>query len=176
MKSHFRSLILAIFSSAALAGVAEEPRVEPTTAMPAQAAAESFPGLRVVLSDRQFKKMNLDRLDPKDISSIDEAINRYYQGQAGARRAFEENRYRDRFGLPDFVLEEWKEQPPLRARVVKWEGGNSFRLDNGQVWKGFDSIPYELPGRLVEIQPRARGQFNLAVDGFNTTARVQRIK
>jgi hypothetical protein len=66
--------------------------------------------------------------------------------------------------------------PPLRAKFLKWEGGNRFKLDNGQVWEGAEPITYELAGRDLEIQARPHGQFALVVDGVNTTLRVIRLR
>lgn len=82
-----------------------------------------------------------------------------------------------RFGLPDLGLnQEWKDQPSLTGRVKGWVGGNSFRMDNGQVWEGVEPIPVELVNRQVEIAPRPNGQFVLIVEGRNTTVRVRRVR
>ena len=64
----------------------------------------------------------------------------------------------------------------LKAHCTGWVGGNSFKLDNGQVWEGLETITFELANRDVEIQPRPAGGFALTVDGKNTTIRVNRIK
>ena len=66
--------------------------------------------------------------------------------------------------------------PPLKAKVTKWEGGNRFHLDNGQVWEGFEPITYELVGKDIAIQARPHGQFALSVEGLNTTLRVMRLR
>jgi len=81
-----------------------------------------------------------------------------------------------RFGLPLGDDVDWRSQPPLKAKVVKWESANRFILDNGQVWEGYESIPYELAGKNIEIQARPHEQFALTVEGKNTTLRVIRLR
>ena len=82
-----------------------------------------------------------------------------------------------RFGLPDISFsQEWKEEPGLDATVTNWVGGNSFKLDNGQVWEGMEPIPYELVNRKITIAPRPNGQFALEIEGKSTTVRIRRVK
>ena len=81
----------------------------------------------------------------------------------------------EKYGLP-FTDGDWRSMPPLKARVKKWDGGNRFVLENGQIWEGFQPITYELVGKEIEIQARPHGQFALVVDGVNTTLRVMRLR
>lgn len=157
----------------------------------ASAQETTFPGLKAVLSEAEWKRAGLDRLTPDEIGVIDAALIRHQAG-ATARLQTELAKARTvaattpapaanpglmaRFGLPLFDEGDWRTMPPLRAKVVKWEGGNRFRLDNGQVWEGHDTITYELPGRDIEIHARPHGQFALVVDGMNTTLRVMRLR
>jgi hypothetical protein len=152
-------------------------------------AQSSFPGLKAVLSPAEWERAGLDRLTPDQIGVIDAALIRHQNG-ANAQVQAEIAKIRNeaaptspaspgffaRFGLPLFNDSDWKAMPPLKAKVVKWEGGNRFRLDNGQVWEGFEPITYELPGKEIEIQARPHGQFALIVEGNNTTLRVMRLR
>lgn len=155
------------------------------------AAQTTFPGLKAVLTEAEWKRAGLDRLTPDEIGVIDAALIRQQAG-ATARLQGELATARtaatapaaaqpspglmQRFGLPVFNDNDWRSMPPLRAKVVKWEGGNRFRLDNGQIWEGHDPITYDLPGKEIEIQARPHGQFALTVDGLNTTLRVIRLR
>lgn len=157
-------------------------------------AQTTFPGLKTILSNVEWKRAGLDRLTPDQIGVIDAALIRHHAGAtaqlqtelATAREAAttatttataEQKRgWLQRFGLPLFDDSEWRAMPPLKARVVKWESANRFKLDNGQVWEGFDPITYELVGKDIEIQARPHGQFALSVDGVNTTLRVMRLR
>jgi hypothetical protein len=81
----------------------------------------------------------------------------------------------ERFGIPT-LNNDWRSAPALKARATGWVGGNSFALDNGQVWEGTEPIPFEIAGRDIEIQPRPAGAFALSIEGKNTTVRVRRVK
>lgn len=158
------------------------------------AVAQTFPGLKAILTEAEWKRAGLDKLTPDEIGVIDAALIRQQagvtarlQGEVAAARAATPPApavapapaapgLMQRFGLPLFNDSDWRSLPPLRAKVVKWEGGNRFRLDNGQIWEGFEAIPYELPGKEIEIQARPHGQFALVVDGQNTTLRVMRLR
>jgi hypothetical protein len=153
-------------------------------------AQETFPGLKSVLSAAEWKRAGLDRLSPDEIGVIDAALIRHQSGTtaklqtelATARETVtavtveQKKGILQRFGLPVFDNTDWRALPPLKAKVVKWEGGNRFVLDNGQVWEGFEPITYELVGKDIEIQARPMGQFALVVDGVNTTLRVMRLR
>jgi hypothetical protein len=152
-------------------------------------AQASFPGLKSILSEAEWKRAGLDKLSPDQIGVIDAALIRHQAGAtAGLRNELAEARTAaattvkanpgvlERFGLPLFDDADWRTLPPLRAKVVKWEGGNRFKLDNNQVWEGYEPITYELVGKEIEIQARPHGQFALVVDGANTTLRVMRLR
>jgi hypothetical protein len=157
------------------------------------AAQTTFPGLKAVLSAAEWKRAGLDRLTPDEIGVIDAALIRNQAGTTAqlqtelakartvattttAPAAAQSPGLMSRFGLPLFDEGEWRTMPPLRAKVTKWEGGNRFRLDNGQVWEGHEAITYDLPGKDIEIQARPHGQYALVVDGVNTTLRVMRLR
>ena len=82
----------------------------------------------------------------------------------------------ERFGLSKGSDSDWRKQPPLLARCTGWQGGNRFVLDNGQVWEGLDSIPFELEGKQVIIEARPLGGFALKLDEKSAVIRVQRVK
>jgi hypothetical protein len=156
--------------------------------------ADDFPGLKVIMTADDYARAGLDRLTPDQIHVINAALIRHFRANvsvAAERKAAEQvtttpahtaavapERKRsglDRFGLPLFNGD-WKNEPILKARATGWVGGNSFALDNGQVWEGLEPITVELVGREVEIQPRPAGAYALNVEGKNTTLRVRRVK
>lgn len=152
------------------------------------AASTTFPGLKAVLSEAEWKRAGLDRLSPDQLGVIDAALIRH-QAALTAKHQTEVAKaaeaapaakpapgIMERFGLPLFDQTDWRSLPPLRARVTKWQGGNRFLLDNGQVWEGYEPITYEIVGKEIEIQARPHGQFALVVDGVNTTLRVMRLR
>ncbi|MDI1336882.1 MAG: hypothetical protein PSU94_11935 [Lacunisphaera sp.] len=153
-------------------------------------AQQTFPGLKSVLSAAEWKRAGLDRLSPDEIGVIDAALIRHQSGAtaqlqteltaarsiATAVAVEQKKGLLQRFGLPVFDDADWRTLPPLKAKFVKWEGGNRFKLDNGQVWEGFEPITYDLVGKEIEIHARPMGQFALVVDGVNTTLRVMRLR
>lgn len=168
---------------------------------PAAFAQPSFPGLKAVLSEAEWKRAGLDRLSPDELGVIDAALIRREAGVT-ARHQTEISSVRasaaaapaaaasatfgaapkpaegwlQRFGLPFADRDDWRSLPSLKAKVVKWETANRFVLDNGQAWEGFETISYELVGKDIEIQARPHEQFALSVSGVNTTIRVMRIR
>lgn len=156
-------------------------------------AQNSFPGLKSILSETEWKRAGLDRLSPDEVGVIDAALIRHHvqtvtehqsalaavqaATPASAERAAEPKRgLWERFGLPTIKGSDWRDLPPLQATVTEWISANRFKLDNGQVWEGLQPITYELVGKPIEIHARPSGQFALTVDGKNTTLRVTRLR
>lgn len=159
-------------------------------------AADSFPGLKAVLTPEEWQRAGLDRLTPDQIGVIDAALIRrtkaaavqheaaVAQARTEAQRAAlpqppvepaQKKRFIDRFGLP-FLDDDWRSLPPLQGKVVAWEAPNRFRLESGQIWEGTEAIPYELPGKEIEIHARPNNQFVLVVDGKSTSIRIFRLR
>ncbi|MCR6628980.1 MAG: hypothetical protein NVV74_02395 [Magnetospirillum sp.] len=163
---------------------------------PLCSAQETFPGLKSVLSAAEWERSGLNKLTPDELGVIDAALIRYNlrtadqmrrtiaasqpaQSVASVSSPNADNAPKgwfEKFGLPVFNNSNWRDLPALKAKVVRWEGGNRFVLDNGQVWEGFERITYDLPGKNIEIQARPAGQFALVVEGTNTTIRVMRLR
>jgi hypothetical protein len=157
-------------------------------------ASEPTPGLKDLLTEAEWKRAGLDRLSPDQIGVIDAALIRNHvrtlkahETELAAARASapavteavaaeKKRSFLQRFGLPTFDEVNWRDIPPLQAKVTEWVSANRFKLDNGQVWEGVDNITYELAGKSIEIQARPRGQFALSIEGLNTTLRVMRIR
>lgn len=158
-------------------------------------AEEIFPGLKAVLTEAEWKRAGLDRLTPDEIGVIDAALIRRQattsaQHKADVAQATQAAKAAAAvaptapltpddthfFGLQRSKSIDWRTVPPLRAKVVKWEGGNRFRLDNGQLWEGTEPITYDLPGKQIEIQARPAGNYALVVEGGNTMLRVVRLE
>lgn len=168
-----------------------------TLALAVSGTEPAFPGLKAVLTPAEWQRAGLDRLTPDEIGVIDAALIRRAAANAAQQKAeiqqarasaapvapppaalepAQKKRFLDRFGLPFLDDADWRNLPPLTGKVVAWESPNRFRLDNGQVWTGVDDIPYDLPGKDIEIHARPNNQFVLFVDGKNTTVRVLRLR
>jgi hypothetical protein len=150
-------------------------------------AAETFPGVKSIMTPEEYARAGLDHLTSDQIGVIDAAIIKHYaqtvnvQAKQAAQQIVEEKESRswiERFGLPDLSFsQDWKDKPSIKAHCTGWVGGNSFKLDNGQVWEGLqETITIDVAGKDVEITARPGGFFALTVEGKNTTIRVHRIK
>ncbi len=146
-------------------------------------AENYFPGLKVVLTPQEFARAGLDKLTPDQLGVVDAAIIRHYvrtienvAAQANIEASNDNERgWLSKFGLPD-VGDDYRDKTGIKGRCTSWVGGNSFRLDNAQVWAGIEPITIDLVGKEIEIQPRPGGMYDLVVNGKNTTIRVRRVK
>lgn len=148
-----------------------------------------FPGIKIVMTPEEFAKAGLAGLSDDQLAVINQAIARHYN-QTVAKAATEEAQqmtdqavaaekqksWLATVGLPNPFTGDWKDQPSVKGTCTGWATGNAFKLDNGQVWEGIEPIRMELSGHDIEIQTRPNGQFDLVVDGKNTTYRVIRVK
>jgi hypothetical protein len=162
-------LILVLASSAAWAGEPE------------------FPGLKAIMSEADWKRAKLDRLEAEDVRLINEAFSRYLKGEPSQRsepvvvggEATPPAKKRSlwaRFGLPAPAEKKQPEPAVMHARATAWQGANGFVLDNGQVWQGIDPIREELVGHDIGIQEGRFGSFLLLIDGVETNVRLHRVK
>jgi len=156
----------------------------------AASAQSTFPGIKVIMTPEEYARAGLSVLTPDQLGVIDAAIIRHYahtvttaanqqaeQISQATIAAEKKTSWLSHFGISDTSSEpDWKSTSGLKAHCTGWVGGNSFSLDNGQVWEGIDPITVELANRDIEIQPRPMGAFALVVDGKNTTLRVRRVK
>ncbi len=173
-----------------------------TVGFAADQPAKPATNLLDLLTKEEWRLSGLDRLSSSQRSIIDAALSRNAKLVVDSAVAAREGRPVDSsllvnppssptptaspgtvhrsglgatFGLEEY-LGDWRDLPVLTASVIKWVGGNSFELDNGQVWTSEEKIPYELPGKAITIAPRPFGNFALVVDGRNTTILVTRVK
>ena len=158
-------------------------------------ADTSFPGLKKVLSDAEWKRAGLDLLTPDQIGVIDAAMIRQQvqatraavvaattppepdPAMSPAVNAAKRASFWERFGIgksksPD----SWRNQPPMVAKVTAWQGANRFVLDTGQVWEGVETIPYEILGQTVTIEARPLDSFALKLNANSVAVRVRRVK
>ena len=158
-------------------------------------ADPSFPGLKKILSDSEWKRAGLDQLTPDQIGVIDAALIRH-QAQAvraaelaaatppepdpaasPATNAAKRASFWERFGVGKSKSPaDWRNLPPMAAKVTAWQGANRFVLDTGQVWEGVEPIPYELLGQTVTIEARPLDSFALKLNADSVAVRVRRVK
>ena len=164
-----------------------------TLAASALAAEPVFPGLRSVLTSAEWQRAGLDRLTPDQIGVIDAALIRHHLRavpapavtpapapsatvSAPAPAPAPKPGLLSRFGLTRLTDSDWRNQPPLEARATAWLTSNRFTLDNGQVWEGIETIPFDVAGKDIIISARPMESFALTLKSGSAAIRVRRVK
>ncbi|MFD0740004.1 hypothetical protein ACFQZQ_12030 [Lysobacter koreensis] len=132
------------------------------------------------MTPEQFKAAGLDQLDAQQLANLNAWLNRTLvsettkAAQTAKKQVEEENRGFLAFGSTE----------PIVGRIAgEFRGfgsGRSYTLDNGQVWQQVDSASLagvRKTSPAVKITPSVIGNtWYLSIDGYNTRARVQRVK
>jgi hypothetical protein len=172
-----------------------------SSATSVSAAETVFPGLQTVLTPAEWKRAGLDRLTSDQIGVIDAALIRHLlrtvpapaptppasapAPQPSAALAATATPTADpkpksglleRIGLTRHTGPDWRDQPPLEARATAWLTVNRFTLDNGQVWEGTETIPFDLAGKDIVIEARPNESFALKLKSGSAPIRVRRVK
>lgn len=148
--------------------------------MPLAGTALAQQTIEQQMTPEQLKATGLERLSSQELANL----NAWLQGklQVETAKAAEEARAEtahDRRGL----FERTSSEPVLATLDGEFKGfgrGRSYTLDNGQVWQQIDDASLTIAARSnpkVKITPGIVGQsWYLSIDGYNTRAKVQRVK
>ena len=132
------------------------------------------------MTPAQFKAAGLDQLNAQQLANLNAWLNGTIQAEATkaavtAKKQVED----DNRGFLNFGSSE-----PLVAKMIGdfrgFDSGRSYTLDNGQVWQQTDAASLagvRLSSPQVKITPSMIGNaWYLQVQGYNTRAKVQRVK
>lgn len=138
------------------------------------------PPIQQQMTPAQFKAAGLDRLNAEQLANLNAWLNGTIQAESSkaavtAKKQVED----DNRGFLNFGSSE-----PVVGRIVgEFRGfgrGRGYTLENGQVWQQTDDATLagvKLSNPQVRITPSMIGNaWYLAVDGYNTRAKVQRVK
>lgn len=132
------------------------------------------------MSPQEFKDAGLNKLSPQELAKLNAWLGRKIdtvatEAAAGAKQKVEtENR-----GFFNFGSDE-----PIGARMTSpfrgFGKGREYTLDNGQVWRQLDDaslVGAKAENPEVRINPSKLGNiWYIAVKGYNTRAKVERVK
>ncbi|MFZ5635662.1 MAG: hypothetical protein ACOY82_03650 [Pseudomonadota bacterium] len=132
------------------------------------------------MTPEEFKAAGLDKLSPEELARLNAWLGRKIdtvstEAAAQAKDKVEqENRGFFHFGSSE----------PIVSRITgEFRGfamGRTYTLENGQVWRQTDGaslVGAKLTDPEVRINPSISGNaWYLAVKGFNTRAKVERVK
>jgi len=146
----------------------------------APAFAQSMPPIEQQMSQEEFKAAGLDKLSPDELARLNTWLGRTIttettKAAAVAKQAVvEENRGFATFGSDEPIVSR------IAGRFDGFHEGRTYTLENGQVWKQLEAASLEgvhVDSPEVTIKPAVIGNaWYLQVKGYNTRAKVQRIK
>jgi len=150
------------------------------------AADSDFSSLEERMTGQEFRETGLHKLSDEELA----ALNRWIHRHSLAEHEWAEQQARsgdgntasgpeDRRGL----FSRDRGDTPIHARIVGtfngWTGKTVFELDNGMVWQQTDGTTFFVSGMdnpEVIIRPALFGTWRLQVPGYDSQARVQRIR
>jgi hypothetical protein len=138
------------------------------------------PPIERQMTPEQFRAAGLEKLSAEELAQLNAWLNRTVETETAKaaveakRRVVDENRGFITFG---------SNEPIVGRMVGEFRGfgkGRSYTLENGQVWQQVDDASLSGVRRdrpEVKITPSLIGNaWYLAIDGYNTRAKVQRVK
>ena len=142
-------------------------------------AASAQDALQDKMTPAEFKAAGLDKLTPAELASL----NAWLQGKVteetrkAASEARKEVEQKNR-GFFDFGSDE-PIVSTIRGEFNGFGSGRKYQLDNDQLWEQIDAS--QLSGvrktnPKVTIKPGLLGVWWMKIDGYNTQAKVRRIK
>jgi len=146
----------------------------------AAAPAAAQHAIQAQMTPEEFRAAGLDKLSAEELARLDAWLNRTIDTESekaavtAKKEVEDENR-----GFFDFGSNE-----PVVGRIVGgfrgFARGREYTLDNGQVWRQTDAATLSGARREdpeVRITPSLVGNaWYMAIEGFNTRAKVERIR
>ena len=133
------------------------------------------------MTPEQFRAAGLDRLSAGELASLNAWLNRTLDvettraAETAKQQVAEEQR-----GFPGLGSSDEPVNARLTGAFNGFGKGREYRLDNGQVWRQSDGASLagvKLDQPTVTIAPSLIGSaWYLKVEGYNTRAKVERVK
>lgn len=146
------------------------------------ALAQPFSSLEERMSSADFKAAGLDKLSPEELARL----NAFIRGEVDRRTSVarqEGMREQDRNDASKMGFRDYHgDRDTITGTIIGdfrgWQGGTTFTLDNGQVWRQIDAEQFSirLKNPTVVISPGLMGTWFLKVDGYGSTTKVERVK
>ncbi|QCO68316.1 hypothetical protein E5843_12075 [Luteimonas yindakuii] len=147
------------------------------------ALAQQAPPLQEQMTAAEFRAAGLDKLSADELAALNQWLQRrvgeetaVIAAQAreeGRKEVVEKNRGFFHFGSEEPI------QSTIAGEFRGFGKGRRYTLANGQVWEQTDGASLAGVRRQdigVRIRPGAIGGWWMQVDGYNTTARVERVE
>jgi hypothetical protein len=139
--------------------------------------AQQFSSLEERMTEAEFKAAGLDKLSPEELAALNSWLAPRVGARAGAVGAVAAA---DTAGFARGDKDEVAIVSSISGEFRGWDGaGDRITLDNGQVWEVTDSsarLKIKVENPAVTIEPGLFEAWYLKVEGYNSRARVKRIK
>lgn len=132
------------------------------------------------MTPEEFRAAGLDKLSPDELAALNAWLGRKIDRETAVaaeqakERVEEENRGFFHFGKSEPIVAR------MQGEFKGFRKGREYTLDNGQVWRQIDDASLagvRVDGPAVRINPSIMGNaWYLAIEGYNTRAKVERIK
>ncbi|WP_028770410.1 hypothetical protein [Silanimonas lenta] len=144
--------------------------------LPFAAGAQQASTLEERMSAADFKRAGLDKLSEEELAALNAWLQRHGSGAVAVAAAGED--------LRGFRRSSARNNAPIVSRLVGestgWTLGTLIELENGQVWRVTDTSGsfggVRLVNPVVEIRPGLIGGWIMKFQGYNSSARVERVK
>lgn len=146
------------------------------------AFAQQFSSLEERMSSADFKAAGLDKLSPEQLARL----NAFIRGEVNKSSAVareegmrqQDQNDAEKMGFRTYHGELDTISSSIAGDFHGWDGGTTFTLANGQVWRqiGGDVFAIRLKNPAVTISPGLIGAWYLKVDGYGSTTKVERVK
>lgn len=143
------------------------------------ALAQDTSRIEQQMTAEQFRNAGLDQLTPGQLANLNAWLNRTLDTETtkAARMAEDKVQHANRG-----FFNAGSNAPVtghLQGTFSGFAKGRSYTLDNGQVWRQTDNATLSgahLDSPQVRIAPGLLGTWYLQIEGYNTRAKVQRVK
>lgn len=138
------------------------------------ALAQPFSSLEERMTAAEFKAAGLDKLTPEELKALNAFLAGKVVTAAPPAAQQQDNRGFESRIIGGAVVSN------VNGEFRGWAGrGTRITLANGQVWEVTDSstrLSVKLDNPVVTVTPGVLGAWFLQVEGYNTRARVKRIR
>ncbi|HEV2608217.1 MAG TPA: hypothetical protein VGT79_09560 [Xanthomonadaceae bacterium] len=146
--------------------------------------AQQFSSVEERMSSADFKAAGLDKLSPQELGRLNAFIRNEVDRRAVQAQqqvvGEQERAEAGRIGFHDYQGERNEIVSRAPGAFTGWELGTTFTLENGQVWRVIEAdFPLEgvrLTNPEIHITPGLFGSWNLTVEGYHKSAKVERVK
>lgn len=147
-------------------------------------AQEQAPPIQQQMSAEEFRAAGLEKLSPQELAALNQWLNRridVVSEQVATRAAAEatERVQTQARGFLSFGGTNEKIEANIVGEFRGFAARRVYVLDNGQEWEQTDSASLAGVRRTnpaVTITPGVFGAWWMSIEGFNTRAKVKRIK